>query len=901
MKALLKWLLITLILLVGIYAAAPLWLPQVLKSQLPEGWEVEQLKIGYPGIKSIQITSLSLRGNTLVADVDLSATKVRFNYQSRKLEIGSLLIDVLLNAEADDKSAFSLDDVSLPLLKFPDNISLPEIVVQKMQLQLHGNASSSPLVLNFDSIRLLPSGHQRLQLLTAVNLSAYPEVGGQLEIEMSASALRAGLALSSSTETSPWFNINLEQEFQAQESHSEITFQLNANAAGSEWLNRLVAQLTSGQVQEIEGQAQLLAIFNADNQSESQQEIQQFRLELTKLKLKTPVEKLQLDVELLGMVEPDKLTITQGDALVFQYSSTSSEGLLQRIFPEFQYPAEVDTTVDILWHNLQLEVADINRLDQASASGLVEIDWQEKHAFVYQSADIDLQASKLDFEVVGELDLEQQRIHFESLSELEIKLDQLQLDLISEGSRTQINADSNHTLAKLDFNFPLSQKDAPVEFTFNGSSNSEQVIIKLIEKGEVQTRIHAQTFPLSAVLSSKSEQLLSNGQAKLLGAEITLVGGDGEIISAKNLGLSWDQLDINKQTGQLELNTKGLELIIDGESWQGFELSLQNQLKLQGELSGSGEILFSGGSSFPLEYQGNLENGKWEITIPATHIDTKRLPDLLAIARIEWPISLVAGMGSIEVSAEISVADSIRSSAKIRGEDLEFSVLENSFKGGSVDVQIALAEDLSLKGTVSLAGLKVAGGLEVDNIRTELQIINTDSLQANQLELQLFGGRLKPAGIHYSAGLITDSMLEFIDIGLHELLLFADFDGLTGSGSLDIQLPIGSDTGGLYVKNATFSSSAPGYLAYLSGTPGSNIGLQALENFQYQSLSGTLDYQSDGNYQVFIKLSGSNPDLYGGHPISFNLTINGVLPELFEALFITGSFEEGIIKQIRSQ
>ncbi|MCF6225572.1 MAG: YdbH domain-containing protein [Xanthomonadales bacterium] len=901
MKALFKWLLITLILLVGIYTAAPLWLPQVLKSQLPDGWEIEQLEIGYPGIKNIQITSLSLRGNTLVADVDLSATQVRFNYQSRKLEIGSLLIDVLLNAETGDIGDFSLEDVSLPLLKLPDNMSLPEIVVQNMQLQLRGNVSSSPLLLNFDSIRLLPSGHQRLQLLTAVHLSGYSELGGQLEIEVSDSALHAGLVLSSTTETSPWFNIILEQEFQAQESHSEITFQLNANGTGSEWLNRLVAQLTSGQVQQIEGQAQLLAIFSGDNQPESQQEIKQFRLELTKLELKTSGEKLQLDVELLGMVEPDKLTITQGDTLELQYSSTSSEGLLQRIFPEFQYPTDVDTAVDIRLHNLQLEVTDITRLDQSSASGLVEIDWQEKHAFVYQSAEIKLQASKLEFGVVGELDLEQQRIHFESLSELEIKMDQLQLDLISEDSRTQINADSNHTLAKLGFNFPLSQTDVPVEFTFNGSSNSEQAIIKLIEKGEVQTRIHAQTFPLSTVLSSKSEQLLSNGQAKLLGAEITLVGGDGEIISAKNLNLSWDQLDINKQTGQLELNTKGLELIIDGESWQGFELSLKNRLKPQGELNGSGEVLFLNGPSFPLEYQGNLENRKWEITIPATHIDTKRLPDLLAIARIEWPVSLVAGTGSIEVSAEISVADSIRSSAKIRGGDLEFSVLENSLQGGSVDVQIILAEDLTLKGSVSLAGLEVAGGLGVDNIRTELQIINTDSLQASLLELQLFGGRLKPAGIHYSAGLLADSLLEFIDIDLHQLLVFADFDGLTGSGSLDIQLPIGSDSGGLYVKNATFSSSAPGYLAYLSGTPGSNIGLQALENFQYQSLSGTLDYQSNGNYQVLIRLNGSNPDLYDGHPISFNLTINGVLPELFEALFITGSFEEGIIKQIRSQ
>jgi len=74
-----------------------------------------------------------------------------------------------------------------------------------------------------------------------------------------------------------------------------------------------------------------------------------------------------------------------------------------------------------------------------------------------------------------------------------------------------------------------------------------------------------------------------------------------------------------------------------------------------------------------------------------------------------------------------------------------------------------------------------------------------------------------------------------------------------------------------------------------------------LENFQYKDLSGTLNYQSDGNYVLTIRLDGKNPDLYGGHPVVFNLNVNGLLPELFEAMFMTGSFEESILKQIQSR
>ncbi len=101
------------------------------------------------------------------------------------------------------------------------------------------------------------------------------------------------------------------------------------------------------------------------------------------------------------------------------------------------------------------------------------------------------------------------------------------------------------------------------------------------------------------------------------------------------------------------------------------------------------------------------------------------------------------------------------------------------------------------------------------------------------------------------------------------------------------------------LKMGYSNSTAPGRLAYTKeGVAGSNIGLQALENFQYQDFSGTVDYQSDGTYQIAIRLEGENPDLYGGHPIVFNLNISGSLPELFEALFITGDFEESILKQI---
>jgi hypothetical protein len=106
----------------------------------------------------------------------------------------------------------------------------------------------------------------------------------------------------------------------------------------------------------------------------------------------------------------------------------------------------------------------------------------------------------------------------------------------------------------------------------------------------------------------------------------------------------------------------------------------------------------------------------------------------------------------------------------------------------------------------------------------------------------------------------------------------------------------------MHVKNGVFVSNGNGRLAYTKeGLAGSNIGMKALENFHYKSLSGTINYKSDGEYLMSVRLEGANPDLYDGHPVVFNLNINGLLPAVFESMFMTGSFEESILREIRNR
>jgi hypothetical protein len=71
------------------------------------------------------------------------------------------------------------------------------------------------------------------------------------------------------------------------------------------------------------------------------------------------------------------------------------------------------------------------------------------------------------------------------------------------------------------------------------------------------------------------------------------------------------------------------------------------------------------------------------------------------------------------------------------------------------------------------------------------------------------------------------------------------------------------------------ADSAPSALR--AGGEGVGLLLQALENFRYERLEITLDGSTDATMDIGLHPAGANPDLYDGHPIEFNLDLEGEL------------------------
>jgi hypothetical protein len=129
--------------------------------------------------------------------------------------------------------------------------------------------------------------------------------------------------------------------------------------------------------------------------------------------------------------------------------------------------------------------------------------------------------------------------------------------------------------------------------------------------------------------------------------------------------------------------------------------------------------------------------------------------------------------------------------------------------------------------------------------------------------------------------------LEADGVDLQQLLALAAIDGLSASGTLHGSLPLHVSTGTVAIETGRLETTGPGTLrydptnppAFLSGDPGSGTDmlLQALTDFRYDSLALSIDGTAGGEMTLSFAIRGSNKDFYDGYPVALNLKVGGAL------------------------
>lgn len=182
-------------------------------------------------------------------------------------------------------------------------------------------------------------------------------------------------------------------------------------------------------------------------------------------------------------------------------------------------------------------------------------------------------------------------------------------------------------------------------------------------------------------------------------------------------------------------------------------------------------------------------------------------------------------------------------------------------------------------------GLPLTDGLVSMKLRPDGQ------LAVDQLTWRLADGAVRAAPFTFGSDVKDLTMvLTAEQLDLEALLRLTPLDELTGEGRIDGTLPltIGETAA---INGGKLGAVGPGVIRYApSSVPGVLqaggesviLMLQALENFQYDALNLTLDGKTDGDTQIGFHLKGANPELYDGHPVEFNLNLDGNLASLIQ-------------------
>lgn len=366
------------------------------------------------------------------------------------------------------------------------------------------------------------------------------------------------------------------------------------------------------------------------------------------------------------------------------------------------------------------------------------------------------------------------------------------------------------------------------------------------------------------------------------------------------------QLEIPALSGRLQLATTGLVLHSSGKPSSGVDAELAMVLAEGSVREGSGEILLGLTGALPVRFHAHPASGDLVVTLERAVLGATELPALARALEIDLPKQLVMRQGQLEFDGDITLAErdgSLAPSGELTVAARGVTLLLGETMAESLELtsRVRVAETVSASGAISANRITLAAGLEMSNLSTAIELHDPEHLALSDLRVNLLDGTVDSAGFSLAAGVIGDTMLNWRNFDLGRLLAFLDIDGLDGTGRVDATLPLVSAPDGLEIAAGAFRALGPGRIRYRTAVPAANVGMQALENFEYEMLEGGIDYQADGRYAISIRLLGRNPDLYGGHPIRFQLNLSGDLPALFYSLFVTGDFERAILEQVSSK
>jgi hypothetical protein len=215
-------------------------------------------------------------------------------------------------------------------------------------------------------------------------------------------------------------------------------------------------------------------------------------------------------------------------------------------------------------------------------------------------------------------------------------------------------------------------------------------------------------------------------------------------------------------------------------------------------------------------------------------------------------------------------------------------------------LHLAVADDGWLLQPSALEARAVELGVTLAEVETALSW-SGDTVSVRRTTAEVLGGRARaePFDYHIPTG-EAYLTLDLENLDLAEILAL-EGDQVTGTGRLNGTLPVTVRGNAPSIDGGQVRADAPGgrlqvssALAGGTGMPGLDFALRALQNFDYQVLQGDVAYTEEGDLTLGVRLEGRNPEVEGGRPIHYNLTVTENIPTLLRSLRLESQLTRGI-------
>lgn len=392
----------------------------------------------------------------------------------------------------------------------------------------------------------------------------------------------------------------------------------------------------------------------------------------------------------------------------------------------------------------------------------------------------------------------------------------------------------------------------------------------------------------------------------------------GTDLDLRQVRLSFDGLGVAGAphaptlSGPLTLRVQNLQhpqLQAQGWQWQGRIEADNTQQKLDGAL------LVDSGLSLALGLNNTADGLMLNATLDELFL---RAGNPLAQTLANWPPLLTLDNGRIHGNASLDLPEGkpLQLKAKLSGKGLAGIYDRSTLSGVDGELHLQLAGDRLTLALPSLSAKQIDPGIALGplqlqaNYQASLQHPMAGKLSHQRAELGILGGslRLEPAtwALDQSSQLLP---LKLSGLDLQELFRVYPAEGLKGNGLLDGTLPLRLGKT-ISIEQGLIEARAPGgrlrfhsprIRAMGQANPGMKLVTDALEDFHYDLLSSSLDYDQSGTLRLGMRLHGQNPAIEQGRPIHFNINLEEDIPTLLASLQLTDKVSDIIQQRIQQR